>query len=140
MIKISKEDKYIKYQKCTSCCTDKNINAIIITNDVTNQDNIYTLCDNCLKKLGGNMDIKDVIYNFGKEIKKGYKKLNKEDKIKVISKNLLDETNKENIDFIYYLLIACADTHVEIPEESKYLFDNKNKELRQLLVTGLLSE
>ena len=50
MIKISTEERYIKYEKCISCSSKENLKAIIITNDYTNKDNVIIVCNECLNK------------------------------------------------------------------------------------------
>lgn len=51
MIMLSEDEKYIKYEKCRSCGSEKNTKALIIENDLTKQKSIIVLCDDCLKNI-----------------------------------------------------------------------------------------
>lgn len=86
------------------------------------------------------METKEVILEFGKQMKRGYKKIGKESEIKILVKNLLDETKKESLDFMYYVNMARLETGVVAPDEALQMIVGESAELRQIFIAGLMSE
>lgn len=86
------------------------------------------------------METKEVILEFGKEMKRGYKKAGKENEVRILVKNLLDETKKGSLDFMYYVNMAQLETGVVAPDEALQMIVGESTELRQIFIAGLMSE